>query len=57
MLSRILLSKLPPDLRLIVSRKVQADELNMQSILELFEQELLAWERANNSAQQHGHYA
>lgn len=53
MLSSMLLSKLPPDLRLIVSRKVQADELNMESLLETFEQELLARERANNSVPQH----
>ena len=53
MLSSMLLSKLPPDLRLIVSRKVQANELNMESLLETFEQELLARERANNSVPQH----
>ena len=57
MLSPILLSKLPPDLRLIVSRKVQAEDLNMESILELFEQELLARERAINPVQQHGRRA
>lgn len=36
MLSSVLLSKLPPELRLIVSRKVAAD------VLETFEQELRA---------------
>ena len=62
MLSSVLLTKLPPDIRLIVSRKVSADELDMDSLLETFEQELIARERANNSVSQsqrrvhnHGH--
>lgn len=50
MLSSVLLSKLPPELRLIVSRKVSADDLEMGSLLETFEQELIARERANNPA-------
>ena len=52
MLSSVLLSKLPPELRLIVSRKVSADDLDMESLLETFEQELVARERASNSAGQ-----
>ena len=48
----MLLSKLPPELRLIVSRTVPADELSMEGLLEAFEQELLACERANNSVWQ-----
>ena len=52
MLSSMLLSKLPPELRLIVSRTVPADELSMEVLLETFEQELLARERANNSVWQ-----
>ena len=52
MLSSVLLSKLPPDIRLIVSRKVSADDLDMDSLLETFEQELIARERANNSVSQ-----
>ena len=62
MLSSVLLSKLPSDLRLIVRRKVSAEDLNMEAILETFEQELTACERANNSVthstrrhQAHGH--
>ena len=50
MLSSVLLSKLPPDLRLIVSREISSDELDMERILETFEKELIARERANNSA-------
>lgn len=49
MLSSVLLSKLPPDLQLIVSRKVSADDLDMGTILETFETELVARERANNA--------
>ena len=52
MLSSVLLSKLPPDLRLIVSRKVSADDLDMESLLKTFEQELAARERASNSVTQ-----
>ena len=52
MLSSMLLSKLPPELHLIVSRTVPADELSMEVLLETFEQELLASERANNSVWQ-----
>lgn len=50
MLSSVLLSKLPPDLRLIVSREISSDELDMERILENFKKELIARERANNSA-------
>ena len=37
---------------LTVSRKVSADDLDMDSLLETFEQELIARERANNSVSQ-----
>lgn len=49
MLSSVFLNKLPPDIRLIVSHKVSADDLDMDSLLDTFEQELIAHERANNS--------
>lgn len=52
MLSSVLLSKLPPELRLIVSRKVPADDLDMGTLLETFEQELIARERATSAVQQ-----
>ena len=55
MLSSVLLSKLPPDLRLIVSRKVSADDLDMDNLLETFEQELVARERASDSVSQAPH--
>ena len=51
MLSSVLLSKLPPELRLIVSRKVPADNLDMGTLLETFEQELIARERATRVVQ------
>lgn len=52
MLSSVLLSKLPPELRLIVSRKVPADDLDMGTLLEAFEQELIAQERTASAVQQ-----
>ena len=52
MLSSVLLSKLPPELRLIVSRKVPVDNLDMGTLLETFEQELIARERATSAVQQ-----
>ena len=49
MLSSVLLNKLPPELRLVVSRKISADKLDMDNLLETFELELSARERANSS--------
>ena len=49
-LSSVLPNKLPPDFHLIVSRKVSADDLNMDKILETFELEPSARERANSHA-------
>ena len=46
LLSPVLLSKLPPELRLIVSRKVSDSTLSVDSLLETMEGELLARERA-----------
>ena len=52
MLSSVLLSKLPPDLRLLVSRRMSTEEdLDLDGILELFEQELMARERSVNPSQ------
>ena len=42
MLSPILLSKLPPDIRLIVSRKASATEMSMDDLLKTFQEELVA---------------
>ena len=53
MLSSVLLTKLPTDLRLIVSRKVTSTDLNMDSLLQTFEEELVARERASNSNPSH----
>ena len=47
LLSPVLLSKLPPDLRLIVSRKVSDTELDVDALLTTFEKELTARERTN----------
>ena len=49
MLSPVLLTKLPSELRLIVSRKISSTDLNMDSLLKTFEEELVARERASNS--------
>ena len=47
LLSPVLLAKLPPELRLIVSRKVSDSNLDMAVLLATFEEELTARERAN----------
>ena len=47
LLSPVLLAKLPPDLRLIVSRKVSDSNLDMDALLSTFEEELTARKRAN----------
>ena len=52
LLSSILTAKLPPDLRLIISRKISSSNLNMDTLLEAFEQELVARERANLTSTQ-----
>ena len=49
MLSSVLLSKLPPELRLIVSREISTDDLDMASLLKTFEKELVARERATST--------
>ena len=46
LLSPVLLAKLPPDLRLIVSREVGDSDLKLHKLLEKFEVELTARERA-----------
>ena len=46
----MLLNKLPPDIRLIVSRKVASSEQTMDSLLKAFQEELAARERASNSS-------
>lgn len=52
MLSSVLL---PPDLKLIVSRRVSSDmEMKIEELLKLFEEELVARERAANPSTSHG---
>ena len=55
LLSPVLLAKLPPDLRLIVSRKVSQSSLEMEALLTNFEEELIARERANPQASRRPH--
>ena len=54
LLSPVLLAKLPPELRLIVSRKVSDSNLDMDALLATFEEELMARERANPQATRRG---
>ena len=54
LLSPVLLSKLPPELRLIVSRKVPDSNLDMDALLATFEEELTARERANPQSTRRG---
>ena len=53
MLSPVLLTKLPPELRLIVSRRISSTDLNMDNLLETFEEELVGRERASSSRTSH----
>ena len=53
MLTPVLLAKLPPELRLIVSRKISSADLNMDNLLETFEEELVARERASGATTSH----
>ena len=50
LLSPVLLTKLPPDMRLIISREVSGSSLNMDTLLKNFSQELSARESANPSS-------
>ena len=52
--SPALLAKLPPELKLIVSRKVSDSNLNMDALLTTFDEELMARERANPSPSRRG---
>ena len=49
MFSPVLLTKLPPELCLIVSRKISSTHLNMDNLLKTFEEELVARGRASGS--------
>ena len=51
LLSPVLLTKLPPELRLIVSRKVSNSTLDVDSLLKIVEEELIARERTHNPTQ------
>ena len=57
MLSSVLLAKLPPDMRLLVSRKVSSSggEMKLEDLLRLFEEELVAREWASRSNPTSGH--
>ena len=55
MLTSVLLSKLPPELRLIVNRQTPSDELDLTNLLELFEKELTVRERANSQPTRRSH--
>lgn len=48
LLSSVLLKKLPPELCLIVSRKVSDSELDMDSLLKIVEEKLIARQRTLN---------
>lgn len=49
LLCPVLLNKLPPDIRLIINRKVASSKLNMDHLLKAFEEELEAREQASDS--------
>ena len=53
MLSPVLLTKLLPGLRLIVSRKISSADLDMDNLRKTFEEELVTRERASGSKTSH----
>ena len=52
LLSSVLLQKLPPELRLIVSREVSESDWNLDKLLKQLEREIKARERATMSTSQ-----
>ena len=50
MLSSVFLNKLPPELRLIISRQLSGSELSMTALMKIVEEELVARERTVSSA-------
>ena len=50
LLSSIMMSKLPQDLRLVVSRKIKDDKWNLEEVMKVIEHEIDARERAGVSA-------
>ena len=53
MLSPVLLTKLLPELRLIVNRKISSTDLNMDNLLKTFEEELVPRERDSGATTSH----
>ena len=49
LLAPVILSKLPPELRLIVSREVREDRWQLDELMQVIDVEIRARERANNS--------
>ena len=49
LLAPVILSKLPPELRLIVSREVREDRRQLDELMQVIDAEIRARERANNS--------
>ena len=49
MLTSVLLNKLPSDIRLIVTRKIPSDKLDLTALMTVLEEELVAREHSRDS--------
>ena len=55
MLTSVLLTKLPPEIRLVVTRKVPGDDLDLEILLKVLEEELVARERSRDPTRSNRH--
>lgn len=55
MLTSVLLTKLPPEIRLIVIRKASGEDLDLETLQSAFEDELVARERSRDPARKNRH--
>ena len=55
MLTSVLLTKLPPEIRLIVTRRASGEDLELETLQAVFEEELVARERSRDPARNNRH--
>ena len=55
MLTSVLLTKLPPEIRLIVTRKASGEDLDLETLQTVLEEELVARERSRDPARNNRH--
>ena len=55
MLTSVLLTKLPPEIRLIVTRKASSEDLDLETLQSVLEEELIARERSHDPTRSSRH--